>query len=106
MPKYLLQVSYTADGAKGLLKDGGSKRVAAAKAVVESVGGKLESMYFAFGKTDVFVIVDMPDAAAMASGALTLGASGSVTCTTTALLTAQEIDQAAKKPASYTPPGR
>ena len=26
MPKYLLQVSYTADGAKGLLKDGGSKR--------------------------------------------------------------------------------
>ena len=106
MPKYLLQVSYTAEGAKGVLKDGGSKRRAAAKAVVESVGGKLESMYFAFGKTDVFVIVDAPDAASIASAALTLGASGSVTCTTTALLTAEEIDQAVKKSASYTPPGR
>jgi uncharacterized protein with GYD domain len=106
MPKYLLQVAYTAEGAKGVLKDGGSKRRAAAKAVVESIGGKLESMYFAFGKTDVFAIVDAPDAAAMASAALTLGASGSVTCTTTALLTAEEIDQAVKKSASYTPPGR
>ena len=63
MPKYLLQVSYTAEGAKGVLKDGGSKRRAAAKAVVESVGGKLESMYFAFGEKDVFAIVDVPDAA-------------------------------------------
>jgi hypothetical protein len=26
MAKYLLQISYTADGAKGLLKDGGTKR--------------------------------------------------------------------------------
>lgn len=26
MPKYMLQVSYTADGAKGLIKDGGSMR--------------------------------------------------------------------------------
>ena len=106
MPKYLLQVSYTGEGARGVLKDGGSKRRAAAKALVESAGGKLESMYFAFGKTDVFAIADMPDAAAMASAALTLGASGSVTCTTTALLTAEEIDQAVKKSASYTPPGR
>jgi hypothetical protein len=30
MPKYLLEVSYTAEGAKGLLKEGGSKRRAAA----------------------------------------------------------------------------
>jgi|SRR5262252_4518000 len=106
MPKYLLQVSYTAEGAKGVLKDGGSKRRAAAKAVVESAGGKLESMYFAFGKTDVFCVVEMPDAAAMASAALTIGASGSIRCATTALLTAEEIDQAVKKSISYTPPGR
>jgi uncharacterized protein with GYD domain len=106
MPKYLLQVSYTAEGAKGVLKDGGSKRRAAAKAVVESVGGKLESMYFAFGKTDVFCVAEMPDAATMAAAALALGASGSVTCTTTALLSAEELDQAAKKSVSYTPPGR
>jgi hypothetical protein len=38
MPKYLLEVSYTAEGAKGLLKEGGSKRRAAAEAAIQSVG--------------------------------------------------------------------
>ena len=106
MPKYLLQVTYTAEGAKGVLKDGGSKRRAAAKALVESVGGKLESMYFAFGDKDVFAIVDVPDAAGMAAAALVIGASGTTTCQTTVLLTPEEVDQAAKKSTSYTPPGR
>lgn len=41
MPKYLLQVSYTPEGAKGLQKDGGTKRRQAAKGLVESVGGKI-----------------------------------------------------------------
>ena len=45
MPKYLLQVNYTTEGAKGLIKDGGSKRRAAAQAAAESVGGRIESMY-------------------------------------------------------------
>jgi uncharacterized protein with GYD domain len=106
MPKYLLEVSYTADGAKGVLKDGGSKRRAAAKGLAESLGGKLESIYYAFGDTDVFAIVDMPDAVSAAAAAMTLGASGSVTCKTTVLLTPEEIDTAVKKTGSYTPPGR
>ena len=46
MPKYLYQVSYTAEGAKGLLKEGGSKRKAAAEGLVKSLGGKLEAFYF------------------------------------------------------------
>ena len=41
MPKYLLKVSYTADGAKGLIKDGGSKRREAALGLVRSVGGSI-----------------------------------------------------------------
>ncbi len=61
MPKYLLQVSYTAEGAKGLLKEGGSKRRSAARTFIESLGGKLEVLYYAFGDTDVFAIADMPD---------------------------------------------
>jgi uncharacterized protein with GYD domain len=106
MPKYLMQVSYTADGAKGLLKDGGSKRRAAAKALIESVGGTLEAMYFALGETDVVVICDLPDATSGAAAAIALGASGSVTTKTTALLTVEEIDAAVKKSATYTAPGR
>ena len=60
MPKYLLHVSYTADGYKGVMKDGGTKRRAAARTLVESLGGKLETFYYAFGECDVFTIVDMP----------------------------------------------
>jgi len=106
MPKYLLQGSYTAEGSKGLLKDGGSKRRAAAKTLVESLGGKIECLYFAFGETDVLAIVDLPDSASAAAVSLTIGASGGLSGKLTVLLTAEEIDQAAKKSATYTPPGR
>jgi uncharacterized protein with GYD domain len=106
MAKYLLQGSYTADGSKGLLKDGGSKRRAAAKTLVESLGGKLECLYFAFGETDVVAIVDMPDSASAAAASLTIGASGGLTSKLTVLLAPEEIDQASKKSATYTPPGR
>ena len=106
MPKYLLQGSYTAEGSKGLLKDGGSKRRAAAKTLVESLGGKIECLYFAFGETDVLAIVDMPDSASAAAASLAIGASGGLSSKLTVLLTAEEIDQAAKKSATYTPPGR
>jgi uncharacterized protein with GYD domain len=106
MPKYLLQASYSAEGAKGLLKEGGSKRRAAAKILVESLGGKIDCFYFAFGKTDVVAIVDMPDGVSAAAASLAIGASGAVEGHITVLLTPEEIDQAAKKSPKYTPPGK
>lgn len=106
MPKYMVAVSYTADGTKGLMKDGGSKRRTAARTLVESVGGKLESFYFAFGDTDAIVIADFPDAASAAACSLTTSASGAVKSKVTVLLTAEEVDQAVKKSGTYTPPGR
>lgn len=106
MAKYLFQASYTAEGAKGLLKDGGTKRRQAAKALVESVGGKLEAFYFGFGSTDAYVIVDMPDNASAAAVSVATNASGAITGSIVVLLTPEEMDQAVKKSASYTPPGR
>jgi len=106
MPKYLLQVSYTAEGAKGLVKDGGSKRRDAARSLIESLGGKLECFYFAFGDTDVFAIADMPDHATMTSAALAVTASGAASGKTTILMSPEEIDQAMSKQVRYTPPGR
>src|SRR3954454_19801993 len=97
MPKYLMEVSYTAEGAKGVLKDGGTKRQEAARAAVSSVGGTLESMYFAFGDCDVLCIVDMPDTASMGAACLSLGASGAVTCRSRVLMTAADLDAASKK---------
>ena len=105
MPKYLLTASYTAEGIKGLVKDGGSKRRQAATRLIESLGGKLEALYFAFGETDVIAIVDMPDNASAAAASLTIGGTGALSGNLTVLLTPEEIDQAVKKSGTYTAPG-
>ena len=106
MPKYLLRANYTAEGIKGLSKDGGSKRQAAARRLVESLGGQLESFYYAFGETDVYAVVDLPDNASAAAVSIAVGGTGAVTGSFTALLTPEEIDVAVKKSGTYTPPGR
>jgi uncharacterized protein with GYD domain len=105
MPKYLLQVNYTLDGIRGVLAKGGSARKAAAQAAVKSAGGRVESFHFAFGSTDAYVIAELPDNAAAAALALTVSAGGGATVATTALLTPDEIDQAADANVKYRPPG-
>ena len=102
MPKYLFQASYTAEGAKGLLKEGGTKRRAAVEQLIKSVGGKLEAFYFAFGESDVCILVDAPDNASVVAVSLTTAAAGVVTnLRTSVLLTPEEMDQATKKSVSY-----
>jgi uncharacterized protein with GYD domain len=104
--KYLVTASYTAEGAKGVLKDGGTKRKQAAEQAIRSSGGTLEAFYFAFGDSDAYVIVDAPDNAAVAAMSLAISASGAVRTKTVVLLTPEEIDQASKKSTTYQPPGR
>lgn len=106
MPKYLIKVSYTAEGIRGVMKDGGTKRRAAAEAAVTSTGGRLDSMHFAFGDDDVYAIIDAPDNVSVAAASMAIGASGLVNVKTVVLLTPEEIDQAVKKGARYTPPGQ
>ena len=105
MAKYLIEASYTADGAKGVLKDGGTKRRQAAEQAIKSAGGKLEAFYFAFGENDAFVIMDAPDHATVAAASLAINASGAVHTRTVVLLSPEEIDLAAKKSVSYRAPG-
>ncbi len=105
MAKYLLQASYTTDGLKGILKDGGSKRRAAAEETVKGLGGKVEAFYFAFGDADAFVIVDVPDNVSATAASLAVNASGAVRVKTTVLITPEEMDQATKKTVTYRPPG-
>jgi uncharacterized protein with GYD domain len=106
MPKYLLQANYVGEGVKGLLKEGGTSRRAAAAEAVQSVGGTLEAFYFAFGATDAYAIVDVPDNVSMAALALAISASGAVKVATTVLLTPEELDQASQKMPAYRPPGQ
>lgn len=105
MAKYLVTVSYTAEGAKGVRKEGGTKRRKVAGKAVESVGGKLESFYFSFGAQDAVVIVDVPDNVSAAALSLAINASGGARLTTTPLLTAEEMDKASGKKTAYKAPG-
>ena len=106
MPKYLLQASYVGDGIKGLLKEGGSSRKAAADKAIRSVGGTMEAFYFAFGESDAYVVAEVPDQVSMSALALTINASGAVKTKTTVLLSAEEVDMAVKKSPSYRAPGQ
>ncbi len=105
MAKFLFKVNYTQRGLQGVMNEGGNARKAAAEDTIRSVGGTVESFYFAFGDTDAFIITDMPDAAAAASVALNVSATGSVTVETVALLDPDEIDAATGADVSYRPPG-
>ena len=106
MPRYLLQANYVGEGIKGLLKEGGTSRRAAAEKAIESVGGTMEAFYFAFGETDAYVVAEVPDQVSMAALSLTISASGAVATRTTVLMTAEEVDAATRKTPSYRAPGR
>jgi uncharacterized protein with GYD domain len=105
MPKYLAQASYNAEGVKGLAHDSGTTRKAAVAHAIESLGGKLESFYFAFGNNDVVAILDLPDNGAAARFAMKVAASGQAQIKTTPLLAPEEIDRVLDKKVDYRAPG-
>jgi uncharacterized protein with GYD domain len=105
MPKYLVQAHYTAEGARGILKGGGSARRKAVEELLASVGGTLEGFYFAFGEDDAILIIDLPSNEAALAIGMAVGASGTVRTRTTVLIPIDEVDRAAKRELHYRPPG-
>jgi uncharacterized protein with GYD domain len=106
MAKFLIKASYTADGTKGLLKDGGSGRRKAVDKMVGGMGGKVECFYYAFGETDVYSVIDVPDSLAAAAMSFAISSTGAVRLTMTPLLTVEEVDAACKKSVNYKAPGK
>jgi uncharacterized protein with GYD domain len=106
MAKFLFEARYTADGAKGIAKEGGNARRAAVEKAVAGLGGRLEAFYFAFGDVDAYVIVDLPDNVTAAAMAFAVGQSGLASTKTVVLLTLDEVDAATKKSVTYRGPGR
>jgi len=106
MPKYMLIGSYTTEGARGVLKEGGTGRRGAVLELIASLGGTVEGYYFAFGCDDVYIIVDLPGPAAAAAASLAVAASGAARLRTVVLLTADEFDAATKLSPTYRPPHR
>ena len=105
MARYLIRATYTAEGARGVLKEGGSSRRSMIEQAVQKLGGTLEAFYFAFGDEDAYVLVDLPDHATASAISLHVSASGAVAATTIALITPEEIDAASKMKVDYHPPG-
>jgi uncharacterized protein with GYD domain len=108
MPKYLIQGSYSEQGLKGVLQEGGSKRREAAEQSIKGMGGRLEAYYYAFGSDDFVVITDLPSNVDAAALSLAVNASGAVQSRITVLITPGEADQATKKvkTVKYRPPGQ
>jgi uncharacterized protein with GYD domain len=106
MTKYLFQGNYVGQGIKGLMQEGGSKRREAVVQALESVGGSLECIYYAFGETDVVGVFDIPDQASAAALSLMINSSGAVKLRLTPLLTPEDLDAAASKTPSYRAPGQ
>ncbi len=105
MGKYLFHGSYSTEGLRGILKEGGTNRVAVVQKLAESVGGSMESFYFAFGDDSYFIVCDLPNDEAAAAISMTVTASGAVANSTTRLLTPAQMDAAAKLSPVYRAPG-
>lgn len=106
MPKYLFHGSYTAEGLKGVLKEGGVSRRNTIEKIVTDMGGSMESFYYAFGSDDIYVIVDLPDQDTAIAMSLTVNAAGSAAIKTAVLVSPEEADEAIKKTINYRPPGQ
>jgi uncharacterized protein with GYD domain len=101
MPKYMLKLTYTLDGVKGVRAKGGSSRRETTEGAVKSVGGSIEAFYFALGETDAYVIVDLPDVTVAAALALAVTAGGEAMVRTVQLVSPEDIDAASSREVGY-----
>jgi uncharacterized protein with GYD domain len=106
MGKYLFHGSYSTEGLRGIIKEGGSARTMVVETLAKSVGGSLESFHFAFGDDSYYIICDLPNDEAAAAVSLTVTASGAVSNTTEKLLTPAQVDAAVKLSPKYRAPGK
>ena len=106
MTKYLFEATYVGEGIKGLMREGGTKRKEALVEALKSVGGSLESFYYAFGETDVLGVFEVPEQADAAALSLMINSTGSVSVHLKPLMTPEDLDEAASKTPSYRPPGQ
>ena len=105
MGKYLFHANYTVPGLTGLIKEGGRGRRAALTETIEGLGGSVESLYWARGGVDLYIVAELPDEASAAAATMTIGAAGALEIGVTELLTPEAIDEAVAKHVSYRPPG-
>jgi len=107
MAMYLTRFSYTPETWARLIQNPEDRREAA-RAYIESVGGKLHGFWYGFGERDGWNLWEAPDNVSMAAVVLAIGAGGALSsCETTVLLSVEELLQALVKAKSvrYRKPG-
>jgi uncharacterized protein with GYD domain len=105
MPHYMFRASYSQAGLQGLIKEGAAARTAVVSKLCEGAGGRLIANYWAFGADDFIAIVELPDDVSAAAAAITVGASGVGSVSTTVLLTGEQVDAARAIQVPYRAPG-
>lgn len=76
MTTYIILMSWTQQGMRGVRES--PKRLDAAKALLEEMGGSFRELYLTMGDCDMVAICEAPDDAVAARFSLTLGAQGNV----------------------------
>ena len=94
MPMYLTRFSYTSEAWAKMTKNP-EDRSKAARAYIESMGGKLHGFWYAFGTHDGYTLWEAPDNVSMAAVVLAISAGGALrSCETTVLLSVEETIEA------------
>ncbi|HEV7909235.1 MAG TPA: GYD domain-containing protein [Pseudonocardiaceae bacterium] len=106
MQRFLFIASYSSDGVKGIVSQGGSARRDAISTSAEKLGGRLLSFDFAFGDADVYTLVELPDQKAAAALSMAVNAIGLTKVKVVVLLSPEDIDEATQRPVTYVAPGR
>ena len=107
MPLYLTRFSYTPEAWARMVANPEDRR-AAAQQYIESVGGKLQGFWYAFGEHDGYTLWEAPDNVSMAAVTVALAGGGALSpVETTVLLTVEETLEALGKARQvrYRPPG-
>jgi uncharacterized protein with GYD domain len=107
MPLYLSRFSYTPQTWARLIENPEDRREAA-RAYIESVGGKLHGFWYAVGPHDGYNLWEAPDNVSMAAVALAITGGGALSSfETTVLLSVEEMLEALRKAeqVQYRPPG-
>lgn len=106
MPHYLIQVAYTPEAWATMVKNP-QDRIALVRPAIESIGGRIEAGYLAFGEYDLVVIAEFPDNETAAAFSLATTSRGALKAyKTTTLLSMAQAQDAMKKASSvkYEPP--
>lgn len=109
MPRFIISGNYTSDAMKGMIANP-SDREAAARALVEAAGGKLETFYLVTGDSDFSMKVTIDDVTDLIAGLMVAGASGAASnLKTIRAFTSAEFTEMQKKAGriaqAYKPPG-